>query len=78
MSNAVINLTVTSRRMLNRREAAAHCGRSLRRFELECPVSPVRFPNGDLLFDVQDLDQWLDRLKGATEDLAVIVERLGS
>ncbi len=64
MSTATVNLTVISKRMLSKREAAEHCGRSLKRFEAECPVAPVRFPNGDLRFDVRnDLDTWLDTLK---------------
>jgi hypothetical protein len=41
---------------LCQKEGAHHCGRSIRRFEVECPVRPIRFPNGDLRWDVQDLD----------------------
>jgi hypothetical protein len=40
-----------------------HCGRSVKRFEVECPCQPVRFPNGDVRYDVQDLDGWLNTLK---------------
>lgn len=78
MSSAVVNLTVISKRMLNKREAAEHCGRSLQRFEVECPISPVRFPNGDLRYDVRDLDdKWLDSLKGETHDAGQIIAKLG-
>lgn len=77
MSNAVVNLTVISKRMLTKREAAEHCGRSLKRFEVECPVSPVAFPNGDLRYDLHDLDKWLDMLKEGTHDSERIIERLG-
>jgi hypothetical protein len=76
MSSATINLTVISKRMLSRREAAEHCGRSLRRFEVECPFSPVRFPNGDMRYDVRDLDSWLDKLKNNSEDSDEIIQRL--
>ncbi len=76
MSNAVVSLTVVSKRMLAKREAAEHCGRSLKRFELECPVVPVRFSNGDLRFDVKDLDKWLDNLKDQSEDSTEIIKRL--
>lgn len=76
MSTALVNLTVISKRMLSKREAAEHCGRSLKRFEVECPVSPVRFPNGDLRFDVQDLNRWLDMLKENDEDSVEIIKRL--
>ncbi len=76
MSSAVVSFSVISKRMLSRREAAEHCGRSLKRFEIECPVAPVRFPNGDLRFDRLDLDRWLDTLKNKGEDSAAIIERL--
>jgi hypothetical protein len=63
--------------MLTRTEAAHHCGRSVRRFEVECPSNPVRFPNGDLRFDIQDLDVWLTSLKvGGDQDADSIVRRL--
>jgi hypothetical protein len=65
--------------MLDEREAANHCGRKPRQFMVECPVQPVRFPNGDTRYDVRDLDTWLDGLKaGNTDDADAIVERLGS
>jgi hypothetical protein len=79
MSSAVVNLTFVSKRMLDKREAAEHCGRSVREFERECPVRPVGFPNGDLRWDVRDLDRWLDTLKSGLQDSAeAIIERLGS
>jgi hypothetical protein len=76
MSSAIVNLTIIAKRMLSKREAAEHCGRSLKRFEAECPVAPVRFPNGDLRYDVRDLDGWLDTLKSKGEDSATILQRL--
>lgn len=78
MSSAVIGLTVIAKRMLRRSEAAEHCGRSVKRFEVECPVTPVRFPNGDLRYDVRDLDLWLDTLKNKDEDSEQIIRRLGT
>jgi hypothetical protein len=78
MPIATLNLTVVSKRMLTRREAAEHCGRPVRNFGVECPVSPVRFANGDLRWDVRDLDAWLDTLKHRIDDAEAIVDRLGS
>jgi hypothetical protein len=77
MPTATLNLTVVSKRMLTRREAAEHCGRPLKMFEVECPVSPIKFANGDLRWDVRDLDSWLDTLKTGTDDVDSIVNRLG-
>jgi hypothetical protein len=77
MSTAFVHISVICKRMLTRREAAEHCGRSLARFDAECPIVPVRFPNGDLRYDRNDLDHWLDKLKDTTEDSEHIIERLG-
>jgi hypothetical protein len=80
MTSAVVNLSIVEKRMLTKAEAARRCGRSPRRFELECDVAPVCFPNGDKLYDVRDVDAWLDRLKGnagAAADTDDIVRRLG-
>lgn len=78
MSIAALQIRVVPKRMLDKKEAAAHCGRPLKRFEVECPVHPVRFPNGDLRYDVNDLDAWIDSLKiGAdNSDADAIIERL--
>jgi hypothetical protein len=77
MSSATLQLSIIPKRMLTKVEAAHHCGRPVKRFEIECDVAPVRFANGDLRFDVRDLDAWLDRLKGgAAADVDDIVGRL--
>ena len=73
-----LEIVVIPKRMLTRLEAAHHCGRSVKRFEIECPCDPIRFPNGDLRFDIQDLDLWLTSLKaGGDQDADSIVGRLG-
>jgi hypothetical protein len=71
-----INLRILTKRILCKAEAAQHCGRSIKRFELECPVTPIQFPNGDRRWDVRDLDQWLDTLKGYPIDANEIVDKL--
>ena len=79
MSQTTLNVVVIPKRMLTKTEAAAHCGRSVKRFGIECPVRPIQFENGDLRYDVHDLDAWLDSLKSGHEDADVdsIVDRLG-
>ena len=78
MPSATLHLIVVPKRMLSKAEAAHHCGRPVRRFTIECPVSPVRFLNGDLRYDVRDLDAWLGGLKGGeSADADAIVARLG-
>lgn len=79
MPSATLQINVIPKRMLEKKEGAHHCGRSVRRFEIECPVHPIRFPNGDLRWDVQDLDAWINSLKAGAgdHDSDAIVARLG-
>jgi hypothetical protein len=79
MAIATLNLNVLQKRMLTKNEAADHCGRSVKRFEIECPVQSVRFANGDRRWDVRDLDAWIDSLKVgfSDNDSQTIVDRLG-
>lgn len=75
--SATVQLNFQPKRMLTKSEAAYHCGRSVRRFEVECPITPVAFPNGDKRYDVDDLDRWIDGLKaGAPSAADDIVARL--
>jgi hypothetical protein len=78
MSQATLNLVLVPKRMLTKAEAAAHCGRSIKRFAIECPVRPIQFANGDLRYDVRDLDNWLDSLKAGHDDndVDLILEKL--
>ncbi|BDV35673.1 hypothetical protein SS37A_32020 [Methylocystis iwaonis] len=77
VASATVQLNIIPKRMLTRAEAAHHCGRPVKRFEVECHVAPVRFPNGDARYDVRDLDAWLDSLKGGcSSDADDIVGRL--
>ena len=80
MAIATLNLNILQKRMLTKSEAAEHCGRSAKRFEIECPVQSVRFANGDVRWDVRDLDAWIDSLKAGLvdRDSDAIVDRLGS
>lgn len=69
MSTATLTVIVVAKRMFTKKEAANYCGRQEKRFEVECPCSPVKFPNGDLRWDLRDLDIWLDNLRGTTHDV---------
>ena len=69
MASATLNLNVTPKRMLRKAEAAHHCGLGAKQFVADCPVRPVRFPSGAELFDVRDLDAWIDSLKAGSGDV---------
>ena len=51
-------------RLMTKGDAAEHCCRSSRVFASECPVPPLIMSNGDVLYDIRDLDDWIDGLKG--------------
>lgn len=79
MSSAVLQINVIPKRMPTIAEAAHHCGQSLTRFKIECPVQPVTYLNGDQRYDVQDLDVWINSLKaGAEHDVDAILAKLGA
>ena len=78
MSVATLNIKVYPRRMLNIREAASYCGVSAKRFPSVCMIAPVKLPGGDELYDMRDLDTWLDGLKiGGPNSDDEILARLG-
>jgi len=77
MTSATVQLNIIAKRLLTKSEAAHHCGRPVKRFEAECDVTPVKFPNGDSRYDVHDLDKWIDNLKaGKSNDADEIIARL--
>ncbi len=75
--NGLLHVSLMSKRMLTKAEAAHHCGLSVRKFVVDCPITPVRFPNGPVRWDVHDLDRWLDGLKDDASGIEAIVGRLG-
>lgn len=64
MPSATLNLRLEPRRMLSAREAAGYVGIPVSRFTLLCSVPPIQLPSGGRLYDMRDLDMWIDTLKG--------------
>lgn len=78
MAKAVLKLDVQPYRMMKKGDAAAYCGIPSGRFEALCKIAPVLYPDGTRLWDVRDLDAWVDGLKsGSPDDDDAILERLG-
>jgi hypothetical protein len=74
---ATLSLRVQPFRLLTKAEAAHYCRRSVKKFEAQCPVPPIEMPDGDRLWDVHDLDRWIDSLKkDFGDDENAIVARL--
>lgn len=64
--------------MLSAGEAAEYVGLPVKRLKMDCPVLPVAMPGGRTLYDLRDLDTWLDTLKDSAADCDdAILERLG-
>jgi hypothetical protein len=76
MRATTVTLLVRPYRLLTKVEAAHYCRRPVKKFEMHCPVSPIKMADGDLLWDVQDLDRWIDALKDEYADGEDIVRRL--
>lgn len=74
MAGTTLNIRVAPRRMLTLTEAANYCGVSAKRFPIDCCITPVEFPSGVKVYDMRDLDSYLDGLKCGmeTNDEAVI------
>ena len=66
--------------MLTAKEAADYCGIPAKRFPSLFPKPPVAMPHGHRLYDINDLDNWLDGLKNGQSDDAdeAILKRLGT
>lgn len=78
MTAATLSLRVQPFRLLTKAEAAHYCRRSVKKFEAQCPVPPLEMADGDRLWDVRDLDRWIDSLKKDyfADDANAIVARL--
>jgi hypothetical protein len=74
-----LNLRVQPYRLFTKAEVAHYCRRSVKKFDEQCPVKPIEMADGDLLWDVLDLDRWIDSLKTDAADSTAdaIVARLG-
>lgn len=60
---AMLNIRVSPRRMLSLREAADYCGITSKKLPSVTGIAPVAMPHGQKLYDIKDLDCWLDSLK---------------
>lgn len=73
-----LDVRMTPRRMVNAREAAEYTGLTAGIFKAACPVAPIEMAHGRQLYDLRDLDRWIDTLKaGASDDDDALLSRLG-
>ena len=76
MASATLNLNVVPRRMLKPSEAATYCCLSGTKFKRECPVDPIEYECGDRVYDIRELDKWLDTYRGGSTDIDEQIGRL--
>lgn len=78
MAGATLNIRVVQPRMMSLKQAAEYVGVPQGRFPATCPVSPVALPGDIRLYDVRDLDDWLDLCKaGSVDSDDAILDKLG-
>jgi hypothetical protein len=64
MGTATVNICFKPVRLFTKADAAHYCCyRNVKTFEAECPVRPIRMANGELLYNLHDVDTWIDSLK---------------
>lgn len=67
---------VKYKRFLNENEAADYAGMSLTEFRRECEITPIARAQGRKVWDVVELDRWLDPKKAAPANHDAILARL--
>lgn len=74
---AMLSIRIAPRRMLSLREAAEYCGMTAKKFPVT-GISAVAMPHGEKLYDIKDLDAWLDGIKNSALDSDdAIIGKLG-
>lgn len=78
MPTTNLNISVTDPRVLKQAEAANYCSLAVKHFKAVCPIPPFELKKGELRWDKQDLDKWIDSVKSGSDTLSQsqIVERL--
>ena len=68
-----------SPRLLTRGQAASYCQLSTEALNQRCPIKPIRMGNSARtdLYDIKELDRWLDSLGEQAPDLAPREQWLG-
>ena len=75
----MLNIRVAPRRMLSLREAADYCGIPPKKFPALTGIAPLAMPHSEKLYDIKDLDAWLDGIKNnALDSDDAIIGKLGN
>jgi hypothetical protein len=66
---------VEYKRFLSEREAATYAGMTVNEFRRECSISSIARAQGRQVWDVYELDRWLDPI-GVKQNVDEIIARL--
>lgn len=61
---------MTPRRLSTAREAADYCGITQKQLRTVTGIAPVQLPNGKQLFDLRDLDRFIEGCKAPSAELS--------
>lgn len=68
MASAMLNIRVVQPRMLSKKQAADYLGLPETKFVAICPVLPVEISGKVIVYDIRDLDLWIDHKKAGYAD----------
>ena len=64
------SVTITPRRLLTAKEAADYCGITQKQLRFQTGIAPVALPNSKQLFDIRDLDRFIESCKSPSAALS--------
>ena len=68
MAGATLNIRVVQPRLMSQKQAADYVGLPLKRFPSACPVPLIEMPGNVRVYDIRDLDAWVDQIKSGASD----------
>lgn len=68
MAGATLNIRVVQPRLMSLKQAADYVGLPLKRFPAACPVPQIEMPGKVKVYDIRDLDAWVDQIKIGSVD----------
>jgi len=67
MPALTIDIPTIPTRLLNKKEAARYCRINPARFSVLCPVRPFGIEKNRMVYDIQELNRWIDSLKSGKD-----------
>ena len=71
MTTTNLTISIVEKRILKPAEAAKYCDMSFQNFKSNCPVQPLHIPPNQHKYDRNDLDRWIEDLKGDARNASI-------